>query len=872
MNTFECIFAGRGKVFNVKHNHDIHVKIVHHDGRVTLPTIVPQAGPSNIIPQADLSNAGPSNKDVWGSDFEDDDELLAALDMDFEMDKDKISFIMPHHVARELVLNCIDLLEKLVQENPIKVNLKLKASYYKPHVDNSAENRAFKTSARQIFFDSEIEDIVEEKCMKLMSEQEIYQGRGSGFSLQHTDGLLLGVYKFQSIGGSSYIPLPKDIVNKRAVVNPHNMDEECFKPRMKLSGQVALDQHKLICGEHKPILPVMPETGSKLKFDACGKMQRHPIYADLEAILEKMDEKKGQNTTIIQNHKPMSYGIFVKAADDVLTELLDEFEIPTESLIYRGTKDEPNAAKHFVKTIVGISQRVEKLLKTNKPIIMTAEDVQSHVTCQQCNLCKGGFSAANPKVANHNHLSGKFRQTLCNTCNLKLQVSKFVPCFFHNLSNYDSHFIVTELSYNAKTISVIPNSEEKFISFSKYVSNTFTVRFIDTFRFIASSLLSLASYLHTSDLEKFRKSKKVFNIEDTSLVTRKGVYPYEYTDSWKKLEDEILPEKEQFYNAEYIHAKDAWNHFNCRTFGEYSDLYLKIDVMLLADVFENFRDICMTTYNLDPAYYYTAPGFSFGCMLKYTMVELELLSHYDMLLMFEKGIRGGLVQASMRYAKANNYTVPDYNRIKGHSWIIYQDCNNLYGWAMSQYKPHSGFQWKEPTLDGLEELTDTSDIGRVYELDIAYPEHLHVDHNDLPFFPNNGVLPGSKVNTLIFFLFILFIIFFVLFMLRVHRILQFEQSRWLAKYINLNIEMRMKAANDFEKDFYKLMNNAVFDKTMESMRRRIDIELVSYEKRTQKLINKTTFKHCTSYNENLCAVSLGNKIIYYIGKSSLGAI
>ncbi|VVC42985.1 Ribonuclease H-like domain,Recombination endonuclease VII, partial [Cinara cedri] len=142
-----------------------------------------------------------------------------------------------------------------------------------------------------------------------------------------------------------------------------------------------------------------------------------------------------------------------------------------------------------------------------------------------CNLCKGGFSAANPKVADHSHLSGKFRQTLCNTCNLKLQVPEFVPCFFYNLSNYDAHFIVNELGYDAQMISVILNSEEKCISFSKYVSNTFSVRFIDTFRFMASRLSSLASYLHTSGFEKFRESKKVFNIEDMPLVTRKGVYP-----------------------------------------------------------------------------------------------------------------------------------------------------------------------------------------------------------------------------------------------------------------------------------------------------------------------------------------------------------
>jgi hypothetical protein len=205
---------------------------------------------------------------------------------------------------------------------------------------------------------------------------------------------------------------------------------------------------------------------------------------------------------------------------------------------------------------------------------------------------------------------------------------------------------VNELGYDENEIKVIPNSEEKYISFSKYINNTFHIRFIDTARFMASKLSTLASNLITPGFEKFRETSKVFAPEDLPLVTRKGVYPYEYTDSWEKLEETSLPPKEEFYSTlteehisskEYEHARKVWDHFGCKTLGEYSDLYLKVDVMLLADVFENFRDICMKTYNLDPAHYYTAPGFSFDCMLKYTEMKLELLTDYDMLLMFEKG-------------------------------------------------------------------------------------------------------------------------------------------------------------------------------------------------------------------------------------------
>jgi hypothetical protein len=149
-------------------------------------------------------------------------------------------------------------------------------------------------------------------------------------------------------------------------------------------------------------------------------------------------------------------------------------------------------------------------------------------------------------------------------------------------------------------------------------------------------------------------------------------------------------------------------------------LYLKIDVLLLADVFENFRDMCISTNNLDPAFYYTAPGFSFDCMLKYTKVKLELLSDYEIHLFFENSIHGGLTQASLRYAKANNENTSDYDETKPKSWLVYQDCNNLYGWAMSQYMPFGGLKWIEPTLVIMETLTNTSDIGRVCEVDISY--------------------------------------------------------------------------------------------------------------------------------------------------------
>eukprot|EP00102_Acyrthosiphon_pisum_P019360 XP_016656570.1 PREDICTED: uncharacterized protein LOC103308039 [Acyrthosiphon pisum] len=550
--------------------------------------------------------------------------------------------------------------------------------------------------------------------------------------------------------------------------------------KYKLSGQSALKEHIKICGGHKPILPEMPKEGECAEFKAWRNTQRHPlvIYADFEAILVKTEEKRDGSTTVIQNHEAMSYGVLVKASEDVPAELLFQHEIPAGPVIYRDSENRKDVAKHFVETIVEVARKIEGLMKTNIPLIMTEGEEKTHQECSLCNLCNC-ILAGGDKVRDHDHLTGKFRQTLCSRCNFELQQPKFVPVFFHNLSNYDSHFIISELGYDTQAINIIPNSEEKFISFSKYISSTFSVRFIDTFSFMASRLSSLAENLVTPEHENFRETAKHFVAGNVPLVTRKGVYPYEYTDSWGRLEERRIPRKREFYStltetgikeSDFEHAKEVWDHFGCRTLGEYSDLYLKIDVLLLADVFENCRDVCMKTYNLDATHYFTAPGLSFDAMLKFTGQKLQLLTDYDMLLMFENGIRGGLVQASMRYAKANNIKTPDYDKTKDKSWLIYQDCNNLYGWAMSEYMPYGDFNWAESNLNGLSEMSPTSDKGRVYEVDVSYPQHLHDHHNDLPFLAQNGIPPGSKV----------------------HRVLEFSQSAWLADYINLNTEMRKK--------------------------------------------------------------------------------
>jgi hypothetical protein len=311
---------------------------------------------------------------------------------------------------------------------------------------------------------------------------------------------------------------------------------------------------------------------------------------------------------------------------------------------------------------------------------------------------------------------------------------------------------------------------------------------------------------------------------------------------------------------------------------EYHDLYLKTDVILLADVFENFRDLCMKNYKLDPCWYYTSPGLAWDACLKMTKIELELLSDIDMVLMFEKGIRGGVSMISTRYSKANNKYMTNFDESKPSKYIMYLDANNLYGWAMSQKMPFSGFEWMP-----VDEFEYWRERPCILEVDLDYPLHLHVRHNDYPLAPERLTIDGveklvpnlkNKKKYVVHHETLKLYESLGLRITKIHRIIEFNESAWMKQYIDLNTQLRTAAKNDFEKDFFKLMNNSVFGKTMENIRNRVDIQLVTTEKKAKKLISKPNYKSRTIFSENLVAVHMGRtKLKYdkpiYLGMSIL---
>ena len=255
---------------------------------------------------------------------------------------------------------------------------------------------------------------------------------------------------------------------------------------------------------------------------------------------------------------------------------------------------------------------------------------------------------------------------------------------------------------------------EDYISFSikvevdKYIDKNgdertkeMELRFIESIKFMSSSLDSLINNLARGGHEFF--GLESYNDRQRELLIRKGIYPYEYIFSWDKFEETSLPSIEKFYSnlnmsgvsdEDYEHACRVWREFGIKNKGEYHDLYLRTDVVLLANVFESFRKVCLENYGLDPSHFYTAPGLAWKACLKKTGVKLKLLLDPDMLLMFERGIRGGITQSVHRWAAANHpYMDSEYDKNKPTKYLQYLDANNLYGWAMSQPLPTGEFRW-----------------------------------------------------------------------------------------------------------------------------------------------------------------------------------
>ena len=649
-----------------------------------------------------------------------------------------------------------------------------------------------------------------------------------------------------------------------------------------------LQNHLLYCKHHSPQRVEMPSEADKwLKFNKHAYQLRVPfvIYCDLESLLTKVDscdpDPSKSSTSVVDQHIPCGFCYRVVSTNNKYSK---------PAVLYRG----PDAAGELIKALQREGKEILDKLKHIEPMKLRVEDEIAFQNATHCHICSKPLGA--DRVRDHDHLKQGFnyRGAAHNACNLNFKHPSYIPVIFHNLRGYDGHLLLSAISgSNIKRISCIPNNMEKYISFS--IGN---LRFIESLQFLNSSLDELVANLSKEGPDKFSTLKQHFpDPNEMKLLLRKGVYCYSFMDQFAKFDHPSLPTRDKFFNIlkgeeisekDYEHAQQVWTTFKMKSMGDYHDLYLKSDVLLLESVFENFRTICLQHYGLDPAHFYTSPGLSWQAMLKKTQVKLELLTDIDQHLFIEEGIRGGVAMISKKHGRANNPYVEDYDKHAPAKYILYLDANNLYGHAMSMPLPDRNFQFlPDDEIEKLDILNvpDDSDIGYICEVDLEYPAEIHDLHNDYPLAkermvispemisPYNQMLlenlslkpstiaklvPNLKNKTkyITHYRNLKQYVQLGMRITRIHRVLSFHQSTWLKTYIDFNTQHRKQATNDFEKDFFKLMNNSVFGKAMENLRNHCDVELVCQEERLRKVLAKPGVTSFKLFAENFAAIEI----------------
>ena len=356
----------------------------------------------------------------------------------------------------------------------------------------------------------------------------------------------------------------------------------------------------------------------------------------------------------------------------------------------------------------------------------------------------------------------------------------------------------------------------------------------------------------------------------------KGYYPYEDTDSWEKFGETTIPPKEAFYSklnlesisdADYAHVQKVWEVFEIKNFGEYHNLYAQSDTLLLADVFESFRDTCIEVYDFDPANFLTAARLAWQACLKESKVELELrliLIYYWWL---KKELELESVKQDIGMLKQ---TINIWKITIKPSYLEFLDAKNLFGWVMSQKLQVNGFNWvEEEKLSKFNErfiksYNENGDKGYFLEVDVEYPKNLSNPHKDLPFLPERQKIEkveklvcdtNDKEKYLIHIRALKQTLNHGLKLNEVHRVIQFSQNTWLKKYIDKNTKLIRNAKIEFEKNFLKLMNNSVFGKTMENVRKHRDMILVTTEEQRSKLVSEPNYYN----NKTLYRKFIGNR-------------
>lgn len=667
--------------------------------------------------------------------------------------------------------------------------------------------------------------------------------------------------------------------------------------------------HQKICLRFKNQEIRMPESDFKgsdewneklyIQFDAEQKLLKHEfaIYADFEAICKKLkqefggeiyddDEDEHSKTTKISRHIPCGYAYCV-----ITNGKLHKFRVN------RGKNCVQDFFHDIQKEVKKIKDRYRNGLSMRP---LTEDDEQEFQLSTSCSICKHEFKDTSIKVRDHCPFTGYYRGAAHSSCNaiFTLKTAK-VPIIFHGFRNYDSHLLIQGFEKYGDRITVIPSNTEKYMSI---ICDDFV--FLDSLMFLNSSLSTLVENLRQPDKNadegkdfqsKFSILIENYGIKKAKILSRKGVYPYDYMSSFDKFNETSLPPLENFYNTlteeypskqDYDYASMVFNKY-CSDMGDYHDLYLGVDCLLLACVFEYFRNCMMDCFKLDPLHYFSLSQYSLDAALLKSGVKLEMLTDRDKYTFFEASLRGGISTVNTREAYAHNkYTEGDEN-IKDPTFIAYLDKVNLYGESFLHKLPTGDFEWmseeqvNEITTADILNMDPNGEKGATFMVSLEYPVELHDRDNCLPLCPEKISVPfdslsnytkrilrqenmkyspkikkliphlGDRKEYVVHFRTLQFYLKKGMVLKKVHSAITYTQEAWMRDYVLFNAEKRKQAVNTFEKNLFKFLVNAVFGKSIENVRSRRSIKITNDDHLAARYMKSPYLKSFEILNDHL---------------------
>lgn len=656
---------------------------------------------------------------------------------------------------------------------------------------------------------------------------------------------------------------------------------------------------------------VFPDPSVKHKFCNFKNVCMNPFvyYCDLETIATPVVQEKQTKTGKIERkkeHHPIAIGLL-----RVSTAKEHSHEKP---IILTGE----DCIEKFFDTLRTEAKYMDEILETvNHPINMSPEQERDHFNAEKCYVCQTNLDSRT-KMRDHNHLIRKenYLGAICNGCNLNrtdLKRSQ-TPLIFHNSAGFDIQFIIQKLDkINQGVTYVIGKTGERIMSMN-LLRNRYIV--MDSLNHLQSSLSSLVEILKKSG-KPLIHTQRCWQNERIELLSRKGVFPYSFLTNSNVLTSTVnLPPADAFYDEltektidieDYKHAERVWNHFKCKNLMDYMKLYLKTDITLLADVFENYRHFFEQEFQLDSTRYLSLPGLSYDCMLRYTNCVMDFVHDLETFNFLKLGLRGGVAMIPHRYAFANNPELKDYDPNQPTTHLVYLDCNALYSSIMTKKLPYKKLRWVSD-LQGFEqkidEYTPDDRIGYFIECDLDYPTDIHDLTRDLPLAPEHKVVQpnmlssyaihlveklGIKLDKLPKLLSTQFdrkkyvchienLKFYLqrgMKLVKIHRVLSFKQKAVFEPYIRLCINKRnLPGTSPDEKTMWKLCCNSVFGRTIMNVEKKNSIKLVTNPAVVSRAISNPRFKHADLIND--CVVQVTSvprsamiKTPYFIGVAIL---